>query len=99
MAPFRDGREGEPDGSLYWASVSLGKKSVVLDITQDGDRAKLRELLAGADIFVESFDPGYLATLGLGYADVKPREPGAGVRHVTPFGQDRAHARTSTRRT
>ncbi|MGK2965131.1 MAG: CaiB/BaiF CoA transferase family protein [Tepidiformaceae bacterium] len=93
MAPFRDGREGEPDGSLYWASVSLGKKSVVLDITQDGDRAKLRELLAGADIFLESFDPGYLATLGLGYDDVKAANPALVYVSVTPFGQDgpRAH--------
>ncbi|HET7738337.1 MAG TPA: CoA transferase [Tepidiformaceae bacterium] len=88
MAPFRDGQEGDSEGSLYWASVSLGKKSVILDIAQDGDRAKLREMLVGADIFLESFDPGYLVTLGLGYDDVRGSNPARIYVSVTPFGQD-----------
>ncbi|MCC7363552.1 MAG: CoA transferase [Dehalococcoidia bacterium] len=94
MAPFEHGREGDPEASLYWATVAMGKRSVVLDIAEEAGRATLRELLAGADIFVESFDPGYLAGLGLGYEDVAALNPTLVYVSVTPFGQDgpRAHA-------
>ncbi len=64
--PFVDGREGEPDGSLFWRAWGMGKHSVVLDLTADADRERLLALVRGADVFVESFVPGRLAELGLG---------------------------------
>lgn len=86
--PFEDGREDDADGSLYWASVALGKRSIVLDITEEADRERLRELLAGADIFVESGDPGALDALGLGYDDLRELNPALIYVSVTPWGQD-----------
>jgi crotonobetainyl-CoA:carnitine CoA-transferase CaiB-like acyl-CoA transferase len=86
--PFEDGREQDPDGSLYWASVALGKRSVVLDITAEADRERLRALLAGADIFVESGDPGALDALGLGFGDMHELNPTLIYVSVTPWGQD-----------
>ncbi len=38
VPPFERGRAGDPDGSLYWAAVALGKRSVVLDIRDDDER-------------------------------------------------------------
>src|SRR5436853_2285332 len=73
MGPFAcDGSEPE---SLYWASVGLGKHSVVLDVQQEGDRERLRGLLRTADVFLESFDPGVLEGLGLGYESVRELNP------------------------
>lgn len=97
MAPFRDGHEEDPEGSLYWAAVSLGKKSVVLDLVDEGDRKQLRQLIVGADVFVESFEPGYLADFGLGYDDVSEANPALIYVSVSPFGQDgpMAHAPAS----
>jgi len=86
--PFERGREGDPDGSLYWAAVALGKRSVVLDIEDPVDRRKLRDLVESADILVESFDPGFLAARGLGYDDLCALNPALIYVSVTPFGQD-----------
>ncbi len=74
--------------------MGLGKRSVVLDIEQAGDRERLVQLLAGADIFIESFDPGTLDPLGLGYPALRELFPALVYVSVTPFGQDGPHAAT-----
>lgn len=65
------------DGDLPNPAFALdnrGKRSVVLDLRQDEDRADLEELLAGADVFVTNLRPDALDRLEL--------EPGATVeRH------------------
>ncbi|MXZ63295.1 MAG: CoA transferase [Chloroflexi bacterium] len=86
--PFTDGEDDSPDGSLYWAAVSLGKRSVTLDIAADGDRDALRRLIAGADVLVESSPPGHLDGLGLGYDDVRIFNPALVYVSVSPWGQD-----------
>ena len=83
LPPF-DERTGE---SLYWATVALGKRSVTLDIHNAGDRARLRTLLLGADVFIESFDPGTLTQLGLGYDIIPDLNPSLVYTSVTPYGQ------------
>ncbi len=94
LPPFERGREGDAEASLYWAAVGLGKRSVALDIDREPDRARLRRLLADADIFVESFDPGRLEALGLGYAAVQETNPALVYVSVTPFGRDGPDAAT-----
>ncbi|MCY4615581.1 MAG: CoA transferase [Chloroflexi bacterium] len=90
--PFVDGREGELDGSLHWAAYAIGKRSVVLDLDDEGDRAQLRELARGADVLVESLEPGALAAIGLGYEDLSALNPALVYASITPFGQDGPHA-------
>ena len=87
MPPFEDGREDDPDGSLYWATVGLGKRSVVLDLELESDRERLRALAASADIFIESFDPGTLDAIGLGQQALREANPGLVYVSVTPYGQ------------
>ncbi|MCK9520428.1 MAG: CoA transferase, partial [Dehalococcoidia bacterium] len=88
MPPFDKGRTGDPGPSLYWATVAMGKRSVVLDLETPTGRDRIRDLAASADILFESFDPGYLAARGLGYADLAARNPALIYVSVTPFGQD-----------
>ena len=87
MPPFEDGREGDADGSLYWATYGRGKRSIVLDLTAEEGRAGLRALAQGADVLLESSAPGYLAGLGLGYEDLRALNPALVYASITPFGQ------------
>ena len=85
--PFDETAGGEGD-SLYWASVALGKRSVTVDLEDEADRSRLRALIAGSDVLVESYAPGHLATLGLGYEDVRTLNPSLIYVSITPWGQD-----------
>ena len=93
LPPFAGGRECDPDGSLYWAAVALGKRSVVLDPADTGDRARLRELVRTADVLIESFDPGTLDAIGLGYDELRGLNPALVQVSVTPYGQTGPAAR------
>ena len=86
MPPFDD---RDPERSLYWAILGLGKGSVVLDVLGDhADREAFERLLTGADVLLESFDPGVMAGVGLGYEQLAERFPQLVYTSVTPYGQD-----------
>src|SRR5260370_37506151 len=57
----------DPERSGRFLHLNTGKKSVTLDLATGADRDRLRALLAGADLLVEGFVPGYLASRGLDY--------------------------------
>jgi crotonobetainyl-CoA:carnitine CoA-transferase CaiB-like acyl-CoA transferase len=86
-APFVDGEQGNPEGSLFWKAWGLGKRSVVLDLESRADRGKLLRLARGADVFVESFTPGTLEALGLGADALCAENPTLVYVSITPFGQ------------
>ncbi|HEU0075281.1 MAG TPA: CoA transferase, partial [Dehalococcoidia bacterium] len=73
--------------SLYWASVGVGKQSAVIDLGDAAGRERVRALAARADVLVESFDPGYMSGLRLGYDELRPLNPSLIYVSVTPFGQ------------
>lgn len=75
------------DKSGLFIHLNGNKKSVTLDIGTESGRVVLRRLLSGADALVESHPPGHLASLGLGYDDLKERYPELIYCSVTPFGQ------------
>jgi len=87
LPPFRNGADGSIEGSLYWAFVGLGKRSIVLDIASKTGRERLLQLIDAADILIESFDPGVMEAAGLGYAELAARNPGLVYTSVTPFGR------------
>ncbi|MDD9853259.1 MAG: CoA transferase [Deltaproteobacteria bacterium] len=87
-APAQSGAGGgEAERSLFWRAFGLGKRSVVLDIAVEADRARLRELARSADVWIESFAPGTLDAIGLGDADLRALNPALIYTQVTPFGQ------------
>ena len=85
LPPFS---EAEPERSLYWAAMGLGKRSVVIDLDSAAGQDDVRALLATADVLIESFDPGVMADLGLSYEDVREEHPQLIYVSVTPYGQD-----------
>jgi len=92
LGPFAGGVP-DPERSLHWWSYARGKRGHVLDLDSEAGRAELRELAESADLLIESFAPGELARLGLGYADLATSNPSLIVVSITPFGQDGPKAR------
>jgi len=70
-------------GFPFWAR---GKKSVALDIHAEKDRAEILKLARGADVLIESFRPGVMEALGLGYAALAVENPGLVYASITGFG-------------
>ena len=87
IGPFYQDRE-DPEGSLFFWHYNRGKRSVVLDLTKEPDIARLRHLLATADILLESTPKGTLAALGLGADALRKQHPALIHARVTPFGDD-----------
>ena len=89
--PFLDGDPG-PDASIPFWSQNSSKQSLVLDLDQEADRARARELALGADIILEDRMPGALAAHGLGYDDLRGECPDLVYTSITGFGQTGPHA-------
>lgn len=84
-----------PDGavsSLYWDAYSLGKRSITASIESDEGRDLVRGLIATADVVIESYTPGTLDRLGLGYESLRAENPGLVLTSITPFGQTGPYA-------
>ncbi len=84
--------EQAADRSLLFFNFNTNKRSVTLDITRPEGRALFEKLVAGADVVVETYKPGYLDALGLGYDGLSAIKPGIILTSVTGFGQDGPHA-------
>lgn len=78
--------------SLYFAVRNAGKRGAVVDLESEAGRERLHELLEGADILVESTQPGRLASIGLAASDIQERHPGLIITSITDFGQDGPYA-------
>ena len=73
--------------STTFAHLNAGKASKVLDLQKEADRETFRRLVSNADVVLESFQPGYLESLGLGYKDLSEVNPGIVMGSITCFGQ------------
>ena len=80
-------RDGER-AAAYYHACNRGKRSVVADFADEGDRAMVAALCAGADVVIENFKVGKLAKFGLDYESVAKANPRVVYCAVTGFGQD-----------
>lgn len=78
---------GWGDDSVNFAMLNRGKKSIALDLKDEAALARLRPLIARADIIVEQFRPGVMARLGLGYDDIRVIRPDIIYCSITGYGQ------------
>ena len=78
--------------SSYFVWLNRGKRSRVLDLASDAGRAALRELVAGADVFVQNLKPGALDRLGIGPASLRARDPALITCSISGYGEDGPHA-------
>ncbi len=78
--------------AAYFHSTNRGKASVTVDFSTKAGQAQLREMVAGADIFIENFKVGGLAKYGLDYASLKALNPRLIYCSITGFGQTGPYA-------
>jgi crotonobetainyl-CoA:carnitine CoA-transferase CaiB-like acyl-CoA transferase len=81
--PGGDPMRGYPE---IFASVARGKRSVVLDLRADGDRARALDLAAAADVVCESWRPGVADRLGVGYEAVHAVRPDVVYCSLSGYG-------------
>ena len=86
MPPFFHD-DPHPEKSLFFLLLNLNKKSATLNLENSAGRAIVRSLIPHVDVVIESYKPGYLAGLGLGYSDLESLNPSLVVTSITPFGQ------------
>ncbi len=75
--------------AAYFLSVNRGKRSCALDLASEQGRAIALDLCARADIVIENFKLGGAERLGVGYEQVRERNPGVVYCSITGFGSER----------
>lgn len=76
------------DESVVYLTVNRNKKSIALDLKDEADLAAARSLAESADVVIQSFRPGVMDRLGLGYDAIKKRNPGVVYISISAFGED-----------
>ncbi len=87
----------DPEKSLFWWAYNANKRGITLDIARAEGRKLFKDLVRKSDAVLESFEPGYLDHLKLGYPDLGRIKPDIILTSITPFGQNgpKAHYQAS----
>lgn len=86
VGPFLDDVP-HPNRSLSFWYYNTSKRGMTLSLATEDGRRIFGRLAAQADIILETFRPGHLDALGLGYEALSADNPGLVMCSLTPFGQ------------
>ncbi|MGH2673162.1 MAG: CaiB/BaiF CoA transferase family protein [Actinomycetota bacterium] len=81
------------EDAAYFLSLNRNKRSVVLDLAAEPDRALARRLALSSDVVVENFRPGLMARFGLDYEGLSAAKPELVYCSLTAFGGEATTAR------
>ena len=84
--PIRRIGAGHDDLSWYFASFNRNKRSVVLDLRSAAGKETIMRLLEGADVLVENYRPGVLASMGLDEATLESCNPRLVIASINGYG-------------
>jgi crotonobetainyl-CoA:carnitine CoA-transferase CaiB-like acyl-CoA transferase len=87
IAPFYKDIQ-DPEKSLFWFAYNSNKRGITLDISKVDGQEIFKRLLETADVVMESFEPGYMVKLGLGYDSLSQVRPDLIMTSISLFGQD-----------
>jgi len=90
LPPFAG--EDKKKTSLAFAHLNANKKILRLDLELPEHRGQLRELVPCTDLLIESHTPGRLASLDLGYEQLRGINPALVMASITGFGQTGPHS-------
>jgi alpha-methylacyl-CoA racemase len=84
--PYYEGAEETAKSALF-LSLNRNKRSIRLDLKSEGGREALLRLVREYDVVLESFRPGVLERLGVGYERMKQENPGIVYCAISGYGQ------------
>jgi len=91
--PIRDiGPSRNPGMGAIFLNANRSKRSITLDLRQDGGRLAMLELLKNADVLVYNRRPQSMARLGLSYEAVSEANPRIIYAGLYGFGEDGPYA-------
>jgi crotonobetainyl-CoA:carnitine CoA-transferase CaiB-like acyl-CoA transferase len=82
----------DPEESLYWFAFNTDKRSITLNLEVRQGQDLFRKLVEKADFVLESFVPGHMDSLGLGYEALRQVNPRIIMTSITSFGQKGPYA-------
>jgi crotonobetainyl-CoA:carnitine CoA-transferase CaiB-like acyl-CoA transferase len=86
VGPFLDDIPNRERSLSFW-HYNTSKRGITLNLESVEGRRFYRLLAAEADVVLETYAPGYMPSLGLGYEHLAPLNPGLIMCSLTPFGQ------------
>jgi len=85
--PYYEGADDSAKSALFLA-LNRNKRSIRIDLKTAEGREVLVRLAKDADVLLESFRPGVLDRLGVGYDVLRETNPGLVICAITGYGQD-----------
>ena len=85
--PLRSMGKHVGDVSLYAATILRNKRSISVDLKHPTGRQLVRELALKCDLLVDSYRPGVMERLGLGYEELSKENPGLVMVRISGYGQ------------
>src|ERR1700683_2540808 len=85
--PYYEGAHASDKSALFLA-LNRNKRSIRLDLKSEGGREALLALVREYDVVLESFRPGVLDRLGVGYERMREVNPGIVYCAISGYGQD-----------
>ncbi|MGB2800143.1 MAG: CoA transferase [Dehalococcoidia bacterium] len=86
IPPFA-GDDPHPEKSFFFLYYNQNKKGITLNLECTDGQEIFKRLMRNADVIVESFSPGYLDSLGIGYSALNEINPSLIMTSITGFGQ------------
>ena len=85
--PYHEGADDSAKSALFLA-LNRGKRSIRLNLKEEAGREVLLKLVREYDVLLESFRPGVMDRLGVGYERLREENPGLVYCAITGYGQD-----------
>jgi crotonobetainyl-CoA:carnitine CoA-transferase CaiB-like acyl-CoA transferase len=85
--PYYEGADDSAKSALFLA-LNRGKRSIRLNLKEEAGREVLLRLVREHDVVLESFRPGVMERLGLGYARLREENPRLVYCAISGYGQD-----------
>jgi crotonobetainyl-CoA:carnitine CoA-transferase CaiB-like acyl-CoA transferase len=85
--PYHEGADDTAKSALF-LSLNRGKRSIRLNLKEEAGREVLLRLVREHDVLIESFRPGVMERLGVGYERLREENPRLVYCAITGYGQD-----------
>jgi alpha-methylacyl-CoA racemase len=85
--PYHEGADDSAKSALF-LSLNRGKRSIRLNLKEEAGREVLLRLVREHDVLLESFRPGVMERLGVGYERLREENPRLVYCAISGYGQD-----------